>query len=264
MKRRWTVVFALWLAQVLAGSYGLTFNVWWDNVHETITKTALLEAAEMLSEEVDKKFAKALKGDRGVRYPDMPEGLIKLAINIHKKGTLSYESHYGAYQYWHSMAFPAAKTAEQVRERILKQAGEWYDAAYDARKKGDNKTAGEYMGRLLHMVQDSYSGSHVKRDEHGRIAGFQDYDAQDAGEHAAADSPSRGNPHRYEDLEKYLPGAVQAMEASRDLLVFYLRGDKSSFMARTEAVYDVAPGAYPRKDGPRTEEEFKKKGDDSP
>ena len=76
--KRFARVFVLFWALVLAGGYGLSFNVWWDKVHETITEKALREAADSLSMEMDKKFVKALKGDKGVRYPDMPEGLIKL------------------------------------------------------------------------------------------------------------------------------------------------------------------------------------------
>ena len=249
----------LFLVSVLAANNGLSFNVWWDEVHETITKKALREAKDGLDARVDKKFEKALLGDKGVRYPDMPEGLVKLALHLRKKGTLSYESHYGKYQFWHSMAFPSARTAEEVRSRIVEQAGEWYDQALDARVRGDEKTAGELVGRLLHMIQDSYSSSHVKRDDQGRIAGFQDYNAQDPGEHAEADSPARGDSKKYADLEKYLPGAVEAMAATRDLLVCYFRKDKQGFMAKIDDIYDVAPGAYPRSGGPRTEEQYKKK-----
>lgn len=258
MKRRAAITFLI-LASLLAGGEGLSFNVWWDEVHETITKKALQEARDSLNAEADRTFEKALLGDKGVRFPDIPEGLVKLALHLRKKGTLSHDSHYGEFQFWHSMAFPSAKTAEEVRTKILEQADEWYDLASAARRKGDQKTAGELMGRLVHMVQDSYSVAHVKRDDRGRITGFQDYNAQDAGEHSEADSPAQGNPYKYADLEKYLPGAAEAMAATRDLLAFFLSEQKPLFMARIESVYDVAPDAYPRKGSPRTEEQYKKK-----
>jgi hypothetical protein len=256
--RRCIVILILTLLFVVPNEPGLSFSIRWDKVHETITEKALKEATMNPSINVDKKFVKALLGNKGVRYPDTPEGLIKLALHIHKEGTLTFESHYGKKQYWHSMAFPGSDSARQIQAKIFEQGEEWYDKAARAWQEDDHKTAGQYIGRVLHMVQDSFSRSHVKRDREGRIEGFQDYGAQDPGKHAEADSPEKGNPGKYEDLEKYMPGAAEAMAASKDLLECFLRQDKKSFIFKMKICYELAPNAYPSPGGPRTEERYKK------
>jgi hypothetical protein len=257
MRRLSTIIILIFVLALLSQPAN-SFEVWWDKVHETITYKAIEEIEKKLSVKLEKKFTKAMSGNKGVRYPDMPEGLVRLGLNLRKRGTLTFESHYGKKQYWHSMAFPGAVSAEQVKAKIIEQAREWFGDALEAWEKENIKTAGELLGRVLHMVQDSFSRAHVKRDARGRVEGFQDYGLQDPGKHAEADSPEKGNSSRYEDLRKYLPGAEEAMEASRDLLGCFLRKDKASFNAAIEKLYKLAPDAYPRPGALPTEELYKK------
>lgn len=108
---------------------------------------------------------------------------------------------------WHAMA-PALKdgvpTNAQVLSLIVEQAEHWWEVVewYSTQKPGqESKKAWFFLGHILHMVQDSYSGSHCLRTSASpfKIVQFQGYDLQDSGEHAKWDKSSEvqesvGNP----------------------------------------------------------------------
>ena len=92
------------------------------------------------------------------------------------------------------------------------------------------------LGKLIHMVQDSYSESHTARDAQGRVLFFQNYSRQDSGKHKTADDGP---------VLLLLPGAMQVKEVTKGLLG--LRSKRAGF-AEVEAylrnsVYVFAPGA---------------------
>ena len=193
-------------------------------VHEDITKAA--------ANKVGIDFSKNL--ERGVEWPDIPsEEPGKTSYmglrNINKQGTLTYESHNGANQFWHSMTPSDAKyTNGQVLTKIVNQAGAWFDQA-----KADKTDF--YIGNLLHMVQDSYSPAHVIRDENGAVVSFQAYDKQDHAKHKNGESKKLvdvesgplGNEQGRMQSWQEVPGAIAAYRASVKILELYRDGASS-------------------------------------
>lgn len=233
-------------------------------IHENITK----RAAETAGIPYDYRL------DEGSAWPDVPcsdESSIEtcyvnmLTIMAKKeigfsvdKTSLVYRSHYGSFQYWHSMAPPGDYTNQQVKDLILKQAEEWfkqgidpinnkkisrfYRPIYDAYSgKKDGYDGLFYIGKILHMVQDSYSLSHTQRDSENRIVQFQGYDAQDSDKHADPDGDADSQ------------GVKDAETASTQILKFYkeFRDGKITTEAGVllllknyldKHVYPIAPG----------------------
>jgi conjugal transfer mating pair stabilization protein TraG len=202
-------------------------------VHESITKEAARLAGVPFTKELEK----------GVRWPDVPStkpgetsytGLAKLLMPERFKNTLTVESHDGANQYWHSMA----RTDDQISNahvlgKIVDQAREWYTEAQRS------KSAFE-VGKILHMVQDSYSASHVVRNERGEIEAFQDYGKQDHTAHGHADRVSEVGMRSWKDI----PGASDAVKASSEVLRLYKRDAPFSELEALlrNNVYKFAPG----------------------
>lgn len=181
----------------------------------------------------------------GVKWPDVPdddenkkpnwESYAKLATQIDKPDTIIYDSHHGKYQIWHSMA-PDDGTGKvytngEVKDLIINQAVAWYE---QAQSSGDTF----HLGKVLHMVQDSYSRSHVVRDEHGNIKNFQSYNEQDGHAHGLEDKPlikavteSNGVVRQVPGDWREVPGALQALEASTAILKLYKSGASSKVLA---------------------------------
>ncbi len=153
---------------------------------------------------------RALKS--GVRYNDLPLGVLgavgyvsKLADSVVSLGGLRgpsmWESHFGKYSFFHAMVGPNDATAADVKSRMMSAAEQWY-----------NSGNLDDMGKLIHMVSDSYSQAHVLR-KNGRIAEFFDYGNQDHSEHSRLDKV-------LEDTGPY----HDAVAASRRLLQMYQSG----------------------------------------
>lgn len=264
------------------------YACWWDEVHETITahaydaEIAALKADKKLVQNEDwlKSFKSGLK--KGSYWQDLPEGLLKLneVVDAVKDGKVTekirasetYKSHFGEKQYWHSMA-PPGKTAEQIVELIIKDADFWYDEADKARK--DNpELSGNYLGRVLHMVEDSFTTSHTERTATGEISGFQDYSAQDPDKHHIADVPKEGNPESWRNLVKSIPvnkkdpkgeqvpnlaGAERATAIAGRIIRAFLLSDKAGFGDIIKNNYKLAENAYPNpKSTKRTANEYAK------
>lgn len=79
------------------------------------------------------------------------------------------------------------------------------------------------MGSLLHMVQDSYAGGHVERNDKGEVVSFNSYTGQDHAKHATSDALGKGDTP--EDQLKNTPGATQAIDQGADVLKLVM-GDK--------------------------------------
>jgi hypothetical protein len=171
-------------------------------IHEQITKNA----AKAVGVTYDYRL------DEGCAWPDVPCDTDKVETcyyktwrNLEKKGTLAYESHNGSKQYWHSMAPIGKNTNLEVKQLIISQAKSWFVDSLNA--EGEDSLF--HIGKILHMVQDSYSLSHVQRDAKKRILQFQGYDVQDAHKHGEADK--KGNSKE----------ATNALEASILILTIY-------------------------------------------
>ncbi len=218
-------------------TYGST--VFGGSVHELITK----EAARL----ADMPYGNLVNG---VQWPDFPSkkpeevnylGVLPKFGDIEKPGSITNESHHGKYQFWHSMA-PTDRqyTNGEVQDKIIEQAVQWYEQAQSTGNTYD-------LGKVLHMIQDSYSRSHVMRDDNGKVKSFQNYNDQNSHEHSMDDMrhdktviESSGMKRQVlEDWQK-VPGAMQALGASTDILKLYSSGANSKDLAdylRTN-VYD--------------------------
>lgn len=160
-------------------AFGIT--LFGGKVHESITKEAAKQA--------DMPYGNMIEG---VQWPDAPsddsEKISKSGtlLKMKQPGNIANDSHFGKYQYWHSMT-PDDGTGRvysngEVKDLIINQAVAWYE---QAQSSGDTF----HLGKVLHMVQDSYSRSHVVRDENGNIKNFQSYNEQDGHAHGLEDKP---------------------------------------------------------------------------
>lgn len=219
-------------------AFGLT--AFGGKVHESITKKA--------AEFADMPYGNMIEG---VLWPDLPSnnpektlGKILTYRNLEKSGTITNDSHHGKYQIWHSMA-PDDGTGRvysngEVKDLIINQAVEWYE---QAQSSGNNF----HLGKVLHMVQDSYSRSHVVRDENGKIKNFQSYNEQDGHAHSLEDKPqiktvieSNGIARQVPEDWQKVPGTMQALDASTNILKLYKSGASSMELANylRNHVYD--------------------------
>ena len=191
-------------------------------IHEDITEKAAAEVKILYDNRLDE----------GAAWPDVPckdTNSIETCYagtwwNEHTEGTMAYRSHHGDRQFWHSMAHSEEVTNQVVVNEIVKQAKIWFKDAvttkYDFKgnilEKGSIRGYGPgddglfHIGKILHMVQDSYSLSHLKREnEIGEIIQFYSYNNQDAKKH--------GDPDK-DDKSK---GAKEALNASIKVLTLY-------------------------------------------
>jgi hypothetical protein len=201
------------------------------NVHERITK----KAAEL----ADMHYGNMIEG---VEWPDLPSNNPEKArypiltyFDLKKPNTITNKSHHGEFQIWHSMA-PDDGTGKvysnrEVKDKIINQALEWYEQAQNS---GNNF----HLGKVLHMVQDSYSHSHVVRDENDKVKSFQSYNEQDGREHGTADKPqiktvieNNGMERQVPEDWQQIPGTLQALEASTAILKLYKSGASSKDLA---------------------------------
>ena len=123
-------------------------------------------------------------------------------------------------------------------------------------KKTETETRARALGTLLHMVQDSYAGGHVKRvpasdGQPAGIAQFLSYVNQDEDKHAHDDSWQDGD----NDLTRSLniPGARSALTACTELVKRYNARESwpaveaylknGPFFVRSDAVVS-GPGDY--------------------
>lgn len=198
-------------------------------IHEQITEMAA-KAAEV-------KYDDAL--DEGCAWPDVPCNTdsvetcyISAGSNLHKEGKLAYRSHYGDLQYWHSMSPSSDMTNQDVKEAILRQAEKWYNKGLENKDVVVKRTIYSdipdkglfYVGKLLHMLQDSYTHSHTIRDGKAihkgvgkQITSFQSYSKQASEKHEVADHAGKPLTCKPKDV----PGALNAVAASTEILKFY-------------------------------------------
>lgn len=160
-------------------------------------------------------------------------------IDDETRRTTTYRSHLGDLQYWHSMSPTGATSAKEIKGEIVEQASKWYDDAHADFAKGNHNRAGQSLGHILHMVQDSWSPAHVERDKKGNIVGFQDYSKQDPDKHTKAETPEGVDEESWESVQKKVPGAIDAKDISEKLIKAFLRQDKGGFMDLIDKNYSI-------------------------
>ena len=145
---------------------------------------------------------------RGVSYPDIPDGYLKLLsvfdveimdsiMNFDPSSHIqqnpdtesnTYRSHLGDLQHWHFMVneeSDATEFQEKVINRVVKLTKESRLLVEE-----NPVAAGVRLGMAIHTVHDSYSDAHAKRDGDGNIVHIQNYRHQDSHRHKTADDDS--------------------------------------------------------------------------
>jgi hypothetical protein len=109
---------------------------------------------------------------------------------------------------------------------MIGQLAEWYNSARSTSNV-------QFLGRMLHTIQDSFSQSHTMRNGNFEIEHFFNYNNQDPDKHALSD---RGNWNN-------LPGTSEAVLSSIGVLRSYLNGDSTQqVMDYLRGVFKLAPG----------------------
>uniref|UniRef100_UPI003D12C45A hypothetical protein n=2 Tax=Sulfurimonas sp. TaxID=2022749 RepID=UPI003D12C45A len=195
-------------------------------IHESLTK----KAAEDLVH-YDYRL------DEGCAWPDMPckdENSIETCYSAtgwtvlvsHNEKSKAYQSHHGKNQFWHAMAPKLEGVSyknNDVKKEIINQACEWFETAYKAPISkslihGKNDDGLFHIGKILHMIQDSFTHSHCIRENNsinnniGAIIHHQGYDAQDASKHKKADTVTLNS-----------KTALKALEASKKIIEIYTK-----------------------------------------
>lgn len=217
-------------------------------VHENITKQAAIKAGLRYD----------FRLDEGCAWPDVPcgdENSVETCYyatfrDEHKKGTMAYRSHHGDLQFWHSMAPTGDFTNQEVVDKIVDQAKKWYKKALSVKKAKSKQTKKNraristehyyglfHMGKILHMIQDSYSDAHIIRDANKAIKNIQSYNNQDAHKHGTSDAidpadwtwaqkngPKKDGVSVLDANDKQvakIKGATDAIQASYKILMFF-------------------------------------------
>jgi hypothetical protein len=125
-----------------------------------------------------------------------------------------------------------AQTNAKIKNTILKQAESWYSEAIKNKKENKIKESLFALGKLCHMVQDSFVLSHswrryigdeefikenkIEKEDNGKIWTFQDYELQDGNYHALADCPTQK--HNSQTI-----GYKSAENATKEIMARYAR-----------------------------------------
>ena len=179
----------------------------------------------------------------GVKSVDLPEGKITfLKVFTHpnlysnlkpgEKGYETYQTHFGSNQFMHFMA-DSSSSPESVKKKAIEAIMELRKQSLDKlhefnkdAKIGDYNTLygsgkqdyGElvesyfYIGRIMHLIQDSFAEGHTIRNKEGEIILIQDYSQQYHG--GLIEQLLAGNQHAQHDL--IIP--QKALEYSTKLL----------------------------------------------
>jgi RHS repeat-associated protein len=172
------------------------------SLHKKITENAFDE--ESFKPVLKRKsYSKLLDGMKeGVEWVDLP-GSFWSARDVFNpnqtlkknpnKNSIWYKTHYGEYQFWHSMQ-NNEKTADELTQKIKAQILTYFNNGRKLYDECKFKEAGVEIGKGLHTIQDSFSKAHVVRDPFtGEITQFENYSAQDPHLHEKADEDTPGN-----------------------------------------------------------------------
>lgn len=220
----------------------LVRGVWWNDDPNQL----LYSARQPVFYGWMKRAERMVRRDRKLgRYP----------ASINKTYYVTYRSHYGDLQFLHAMASSSAEVPAQTREDILAWAEFTYGVATSRIEpssliveSGPERVRSQFemqpgwtvrylfgptfylpdaghiskmaAGSLLHMIQDSYSASHVKRSYDpspkcpaGRVIQFHSYGMQDADKHSQQDRRDAWQLAKFSDVQ-------DPVNASATLLAF--------------------------------------------
>jgi RHS repeat-associated protein len=102
------------------------------------------------------------------------------------KDSITYRSHFGDLQIWHSM-WDGFSDPTSLRARIVGHVLDRIEFARWKHDDGDDLGAAQELGFAVHAVEDSYSASHVARDSDGSVLTYQNYVTQSHSKHSFAD-----------------------------------------------------------------------------
>jgi hypothetical protein len=184
---------------------------WTAAVHKKITLESVNNVRIYTNILHKKNFIEGLQ--LGSIWPDFPDdisvntaiGHIQGILGI-KGSSLTYKSHYGENAYWHSM-YVEGKNKSETKGLIIQQILEWSQKARECYRKALHampfdqryankkiKEAGFHLGKALHIIEDSYTNTHTKRDGNiNKIIKFFDYNKQTSKEHSPGDKYSKEN-----------------------------------------------------------------------
>jgi hypothetical protein len=190
-------------------------------------------------------------------------------------GTSLFNSHLGENQHWHSMcpSNPISSTInpspvltnEKVKDNIIKQAEDWYSKAIGNRRNSIVSLLN--LGRLCHMIQDSYSMSHCWRRyigdtntlplllgmngiDDGKIWTFQGYEEQDRNFHGCADKSTQEDRTQNAPTELPTIGYASAKEATKKIIKMYADGNNGKpWSALKNYLSDEVYAIHPDREG---------------
>ncbi|MBM2841978.1 MAG: hypothetical protein HW412_2506, partial [Bacteroidetes bacterium] len=174
------------------------FGFWKLGIHERITEEAFQRLLCRLSYS-SKDLLEGLK--MGSKGPDIPDGIgtatkffVDVESGIYSDDTiryywgtsLTYRSHYGDLQWWHGMV-SNERTPGEMQQKMINL---FIDnvSLFRSNVERDPIAAATALGFGLHMIEDSFSKSHVQRASDWTIRRFQSYPGQDSHRHGDADS----------------------------------------------------------------------------
>ena len=123
---------------------------------------------------IDSPFVFRMELARGALLPDVPFlskdsfDLLPFIYNAY----LFYSSHFGSRQWWHAMN-PGNLSPEQIRENIVERLVKLF-----RRYRKDCQLNAADLGFSLHMIADSYSYGHAKRNANNEIMEYNNYGNQ--------------------------------------------------------------------------------------
>jgi len=218
---------------------GHFFNIFNDGVmktyqvHQILTKDAW-EKAKNKCVDIEKKWlanSPCFKEEyliHGVKWNDLPRDDNKIIIDefqcenlrpakiialsktyikekLYKKSkSKMWNAHYGTTQHYHSMKSNESSEFE-VLFNIYKQLIEWYKKSIynidniDKLDSFENPGRINFLGRILHTIQDSYSKSHTNRDSNYNIIEFYSYKLKSTSSENEKDA--KKNHFKYDSLE---------------------------------------------------------------
>ncbi|MCJ7482516.1 MAG: RHS repeat-associated core domain-containing protein, partial [Thermodesulfovibrionales bacterium] len=186
---------------------------------------------------------------QGSTWPDVPEGYINIAVVggftlltdwvSNKIGmdtkcefkNMTYQSHYGDLQCWHSMQ-SEGNTKEGTREQAIGFISRWTNLAKDFLTGNKTKKLsgfwkgfipGHFLGMALHVIEDSYCPAHTGRNnENWKIVKFNKYDEENKIDHSKQDERDYN--------EKTKKGYEQAVKITESVIrMFFNRVNNSNF-----------------------------------
>jgi hypothetical protein len=142
---------------------------------------------------------------------------------------LTYQSHYGDLQSWHSMQ-SEGNNRESTREEAIGFISEWAKLSNDYLTGAKNNKLsgfwkgfipGHFLGMALHIIEDSYCPAHTERNmENWKLVKFNKYDVENKINHSKQDERDYN--------EKTKKGYEQAVKITESVIRMFFNGVNNS------------------------------------